>query len=403
MSIASHVSFVLVAYNEPWRADQLCQLVRELRPGARVLPVNDGHAALTTCKRQVPSLLIADGELDGLAGVELLRELRRQPATQRLPCVLISERTDAASVRAALPLTPAAYLGKPYDLDDLRQRLDKLLPHSAGRASRRQREPANTLGGFLERMRQNNRGAPLLEEVQAALLRLQACDQDLGELDDLLARDPQVTARLISVASGIDAHQHIQCHSLSQARQCLGNKRSLSLVAELAMQHNARLAEPRLVTLAGQLSEQALRTANLAGWLARQLQLDVELCYTAGLLCNIGELALLRSLQDWLDSGGELAEPTLRRTLRERAAGYGSALRTQWRLPLGLRQVISAYYALGAGVLSREALVLNLTRLLLELPAATAPASLAEERTVRLLRLDPDLLARAPLGRTAHG
>ncbi len=58
--------------------------------------------------------------------------------------------------------------------------------------------------------------------------------------------------------------------------------------------------------------------------------------------------------------------------------------------------MISAYYALGAGVLRREALVLNVTRLLVELPDGAEPASLASERTVRLLRIDPDLLARAP-------
>lgn len=167
-------------------------------------------------------------------------------------------------------------------------------------------------------------------------------------------------------------------------------------MTELALQHNARLLEPRLAELAAQLSAQALRTARLASWLARQLKLDVELCFSAGLLQNIGELALLRSLQEWLDSGGALDEAQLQRCLRERAAGFGSALRAQWALPLELRQVISAYYALGAGVLRREALVLNVTRLLVELPEGAEPASLASERTVRLLRIDPDLLARAP-------
>lgn len=396
MSLSAQVSFVLVAYNEPWRADQLCQLVRELRPGMRVQPAADGHAALELCKRQVPSLLIIDGELEGLDGRQLLRELRRHGPTQRLPCVLISARTDTASVRTVLPLAPAAYLGKPYDLDDLRQRLDRLLPRSAGRAGVTTPAVADTVESFLERMRPHNRGAPLQEAVLVALQRLQGGDQDFAELEELLTRDPQVTARLISVASNGAAQPAAPCLGLAQARRQLGAARSLQLVTELALQHNARLPEPRLAELAGQLGHQALRTARLASWLARQLKLDVELCFSAGLLQNIGELALLRSLQEWLDSGGALDEADLQRCLRERAAGFGSALRAQWALPLELRQVISAYYALGAGVLRREALVLNLTRLLIELPADAAPASLAGERTVRLLRIDPDLLARAP-------
>ena len=396
MSLSAQVSFVLVAYNEPWRADQLCQLVRELRPGMRVQPAADGHAALELCKRQVPSLLIIDGELEGLDGRQLLRELRRHGPTQRLPCVLISARTDTASVRTVLPLAPSAYLGKPYDLDDLRQRLDRLLPRSAGRAGVTTPAVTDTVDRFLERMRPHNRGAPLQEAVLVALQRLQGGDQDFAELEELLARDPQVTARLISVASNGAAQPAAPCLGLAQARRQLGAARSLQLVTELALQHNARLPEPRLAELAGQLGNQALRTARLASWLARQLKLDVELCFSAGLLQNIGELALLRSLQEWLDSGGALDEAQLQRYLRERAAGFGSALRTQWALPLELRQVISAYYALGAGVLRREALVLNLTRLLIELPADAEPASLAGERTVRLLRIDPDLLARAP-------
>ena len=46
--------------------------------------------------------------------------------------------------------------------------------------------------------------------------------------------------------------------------------------------------------------------ATIASWLAQKLKLNREACYTAGLLQNIGELALLRALQGWLDDGGVL-------------------------------------------------------------------------------------------------
>jgi len=79
MPLLSQVSFVLIAYSEPWRADQLCQLVNELRPGMRVASFSDGRSARAACRRQVPSLLILDGELEGLDGIALLRELRQHP------------------------------------------------------------------------------------------------------------------------------------------------------------------------------------------------------------------------------------------------------------------------------------------------------------------------------------
>lgn len=396
VSLSSRVNFVLIAYSEPWRADQLCQLVLAISPGMRVRQVNDGQAALEACKREVPCLLIADGELDGLDGAQLLRELRRHAPTQHLRCILISERMDAASVRAILPLTPSAYLGKPYDLQVLRMRLEKLLPYSAPAQSTRPQLLAD-LDGFLERMRESNRGAPLLEPLQAAVSQcLQSAQPNLGELEAVFAGDPQITARLISVANNASQHQGAVCQTLSQALPRLGVKRTLELVLELASQGNARLADPRLVEHAETAAQRARSAARLAQWLASHLKLDAELCYTAGLLHNIGELTLLRTLQDWLDGGGELDEAALQRALSERAAGFGSALRKQWRLPLGLRQLIRAFYALGAETFTSEALVLNLSRLLLELPPEADATVLANERAVRMLRIEPALLQRAP-------
>lgn len=396
MSLPTSHTFVLIAYSEPWRADQLSQLVLAVSPGTRVQWVNDGHAALDTCMREMPSLLIADGELDGLDGIRLLRELRRHASPQRLRCILISERMDAASVRASLPLAPSAYLGKPYDLDVLRLRLEKLLPYSAGARAASLDAPAD-LDGFLERMRENNRGAPLLQPVQAAIAQcLEAEQQSLGELETVFARDPQITARLISVANSASQHQGVACQTLTQALPRLGVKRTLNLALELALQRNAQLADPRLSRQAEIAADQARSAARLAEWLARRLRLDADLCFTAALLHNIGDLAVLRSLQDWLDGGGELDEGSVQRALTERAAGFGSALRTQWRLPLGLRQLVRAYYALGAEAFTSEALVLNVSRMLLELPADAEPTSLVNERAVRMLGIDITLLQRAP-------
>ncbi len=396
MSVPVSVSYVLIAYNEPWRADELARLVAALRPGIRTVQVNDGQAALRVCRKQPPSFLIADGELAQLDARNLLHELRNHQATRLLPAIVISDRVDGASVRAVRPLSPKAYLKKPYSLCDLRVRLNSLLP-GPRTVSTPAASATGTLSDFLERMRSNNAGAPVMESVQVAVAAcMQTEDWDLAVLESKLSSDPQITARLVSIANSAGQHSGAVCKTLGQALPRLGVKRALNLTLQLAVQNNATLSDPRLKHLAASSTDYAQRAAELAHWLAGKLKLDTEISYTAGLLHNIGELALLRSLQEWLDSGGELTEDEILCALRERSASFGSALRAQWRIPLRLRQLIAAFYSLGAEVFTREALVLNVTGSLLRLPPSSPIDELLQDRAVRLLRLDESILERAP-------
>ncbi|MCY1448052.1 hypothetical protein D9M71_646990 [compost metagenome] len=108
----------------------------------------------------------------------------------------------------------------------------------------------------------------------------------------------------------------------------------------------------------------------------------------------LGDLALLRCLQEWRLAGGELDEDAIELSLNEFAAAFGSALRTRWRLPLELRELIAAIYQLGGGVYSREALVMNLAGQLARLPADHGLEALAESKTARLLKVGMAELGR---------
>lgn len=405
MSAPAAVPEVLIAEADPWTADLLTQLVLDIRSDARVQHCSDGEAALARCRRRLPDLIIADGELPGLDGIELLRQVRRHPRTPAMPYILISNRVDAGSVRAVLPLAPAAYLAKPFNAEHLRQRLAGLLP-AASNDGAAVAAPllVDDLEQYLDDVREEGQGAPLLADVRGAVANsLQASETDLGQLAREFSRDPQITARLIAAANSAAEQRGGICQTLAQALQRLGVARALNLVLGLALQRSARLQDPRLAELAGVVGERAQRSAELAHWLAAQLRLDHELCYTAGLLHNIGELALLRCLQDWQDAGGALDNEQIEQALRQRAAGFGSALRIRWRLPFGLRELIAAFYGLGAGVFSREALVLNLCGQLLGLPASRSVGELAESRPARMLGLRPEFLLRIPQPLLAAG
>jgi HD-like signal output (HDOD) protein/AmiR/NasT family two-component response regulator len=398
MTARANTAEVLIAEADPWTADLLVQLVRDVRPDARILRATDGEAALAKCKRRLPDLVIADGDLPGVDGLELLRHLRRHPRTPALPFILLSSRLDANSVRATRPLAPTAYLAKPFNAEQLRQRLLSILGSAVTPAANLNAPLlVDSLEDYLNAVREEGQGAPLLASVRDSVSQcLKGDETNLRELEQVFARDPQITARLIAAANSAAQHQGVACQTLSQALPRLGLARALNLVLGMAVQRNAQLSDPRLTEMANSVWETAQRSADLARWLANELQLDAELCFTAALLHNIGELALLRSLQDWQDAGGVLHDEDITQSLQQRAASFGSALRIRWRLPFGLRELITAFYSLSSGVFSREALVLNLVRLLLNLRSNQSPKELRDERCVRLLRLDTSLLERIP-------
>lgn len=390
---------VLIADTDPWTADLLEQLVLDVRCDAVVIRVADGQAAMARCKRRLPELVIADSELPGVDGLELLRQLRRHPRTPALPFILISGRLDANSVRAAKPLAPTAYLAKPFNAEALRKRLASLLL-ADGEELLCPIRPllVNRLEDYLDAMREEGQGAPLLASVRDSVSQyLNSSEPSLRELERVFARDPQITACLIAAANSAAHHNGSPCQTLAQALPRLGVARTLNLVLGLSVQRNARLSDPRLAERGVRTWAAAQRSAEVAHWLASELSLDAELCYTAGLLHNIGELALLRCMQDWQDAGGSLSDAQIDQAIGQRAAGFGSALRIRWRLPFGLRELVAAYYSLNSGVFSREALVLNLAGQVLALEQTQRPSEqLRDARCVRLLRIDPGLLERLP-------
>ncbi|MCY1278569.1 phosphate regulon transcriptional regulatory protein PhoB [compost metagenome] len=386
---------VVIAEADPWSRELLAELVRSVRGDARLQLCADGQAALTACRPRLPALVLADRALPGLDGLDLLRELRKARRQPPLPFILLSERTDAASVREALPLAPTAYLAKPLNLEALRKRLgDLLLAPGQAPIPAPARLPASaTLDDYLQRQRSLSAGAPLLDEVHSALgRRLNAAELDLVALQEEFARDPQITARLIAAANSAAQHLGRACQTLAQAFARLGVAHSLNLVLGLALQRSAALQDARLAERAGHFWQLSQRTAELAARLARNRQGDVERCYSAGLLHCLGDLALLRCLQDWQLAGGALDDQQVAAALGDHAASFGGALKSRWRLPLELRELIGAAWRLGGGVYSREALILNLAAGLARLPAGQPLDPLAQGKAAQMLRLDAGTL-----------
>ena len=388
---------VLIAEADPWSRDLLKEVLLNVRCDARLDLCADGQQALELLAAHPYDLVIVDWELPGVDGLNVLRSVRQRKRNPPLPFILMSNRNDSASVREVLPLAPAAYLTKPLNMESLTQRLHGLLLDAGEEVSCEvpALAPGMTLSVFLERRRELSEGAPLMTDVQLAVKRsLNPDGLDLTALEDEIRTDPQITAVLIAAANSAAQHHGAPVQTLSQALHRLGTGQSMNLILGLALKRSARLSDPSLSDYAERYWDLSLHTAEYARTLARLLDLDQARCYCAGMLHRLGDLALLRCLQEWKQAGGELDEQeAVGEALAEFSAAYGSALRTRWRLPLELRELIAATYQLGGGVYSREALVMNMAAQLARLSEHEGLEDLAKSRTARLLKIGlPELV-----------
>ena len=388
---------VLIAEADPWSRDLLKQVLLNVRCDARLDLCADGQETLQLLAENPYDLVIVDWELSGVDGLNVLRSVRQRKRNPPLPFILMSSRNDSASVREVLPLAPTAYLTKPLNIESLTQRLQDLLLNAGEEVSCEAPSlaPGMTLAVYLERRRELAEGAPLMTDVQVAIKRsLNPNGLDLTRLEDEIRTDPQITAVLIAAANSAAQHHGVAVQTLAQALQRLGTGQSMNLILGLALKRSARLSDPQLADYAERYWQLSLHTAEYARTLARLLDLDQARCYCAGMLHCLGDLALLRCLQEWKEAGGELDEwEEVGDALAEFGAAYGSALRTRWRLPLELRELIAAVYQFGGGVYSREALVMNMAAQLARLTEHEGIEALAKSRTARLLKIGlPELM-----------
>ncbi|EKT4458899.1 response regulator [Pseudomonas putida] len=378
---------VLIVEGDPWVRDLLSEMLLSVRCDARLQVCTDGSQALSALSNK-PDLIIAARELAGVDGLDLLRKVRAKGPG--VPFILMSNRNDSASVREALPLHPTAYLSKPLNLDNLRKRLEELLlavgeeiacPVPALQAGA-------SLPAYLEQRRASADGGPLLADVQLAIKRaLNPQGLNLRALEEEVCNDPQVTAVLIAAANSAALHREAPVQTLLQALNKLGSTQSMNLILGMTLKRSARLSDPLLAEHAARYWDLSLHTAEYGRTLARMLELDEGRCYCAGLLHCLGDLAVLRCLQEWRLAGGDLNERNVQQSLEEFGAAFGSALRTRWRLPLALRELIAAIYQLGGGVYSLEILAMNLAGQLSRLPAEQGLEKVASGKTARLLKL----------------
>lgn len=116
---------VLVVDDDP----QVLRLMRvnlELE-GYDVVSAPDGEEALEMVLSERPDVVVCDVMMPGMDGLTVLRNLRSNPQTSKIPFVVVSAKAQRSDVKAALDMGADRYITKPFDPQELLDAVDHLL------------------------------------------------------------------------------------------------------------------------------------------------------------------------------------------------------------------------------------------------------------------------------------
>lgn len=97
------------------------------REGFTVLEAGDGEEALNIAREQKPDLVLLDWMLPLTSGIEVCRQLRRNPETRGIPIVMLTARGEESDKLRGLDSGADDYVTKPFSPSELIARIRAVL------------------------------------------------------------------------------------------------------------------------------------------------------------------------------------------------------------------------------------------------------------------------------------
>ena len=125
MSESTPAPLVLVADDDP----DILDLVRYRleRSGYEVATAKDGAEAVRLAGELSPALAVLDVMMPSVDGLEATRRLRGDPATARIPVILLTAKAQDADVQEGFLAGADDYIRKPFSPRELSARVQAVL------------------------------------------------------------------------------------------------------------------------------------------------------------------------------------------------------------------------------------------------------------------------------------
>jgi CheY-like chemotaxis protein len=111
------MSKILVVDDVASQQDLICRALQDA--GFAVSRANDGDEVMKNIELNKPNLIVLDIIMERMNGFEVLRELRENEKTKRIPVVICSTKNTDFDKTWSLDLGADAYVTKPIDAEQL--------------------------------------------------------------------------------------------------------------------------------------------------------------------------------------------------------------------------------------------------------------------------------------------
>ena len=92
--------------------------------GYEVLVANRGEEALEICRRKLPNVVVLDIQLPDIDGYQVCRNLRGNTRTSYVPIIFLTQKDERSDRIAGLELGADDYITKPFDIEELKLRVE---------------------------------------------------------------------------------------------------------------------------------------------------------------------------------------------------------------------------------------------------------------------------------------
>ncbi|MBI4342411.1 MAG: response regulator [Candidatus Omnitrophica bacterium] len=121
---------LLVVDDEP----SIAKIVRKQLEvaGYEVTVAVDGLEGLTIAREALPELIVLDVMLPKMNGVEVCSTLKQDPKTRQIPILMLTAKAQRQDQDTGLQAGADAFLTKPFQLEELLEKVKTLLERSGG-------------------------------------------------------------------------------------------------------------------------------------------------------------------------------------------------------------------------------------------------------------------------------